>query len=106
MLRRLLQKTLLFAIALFAFCAPFAPRHSCAIEHPVSVIKAKAFINPDRMSISYEVVYADDLELFHGLEVDPETQLFDEDELADTVEEHGKFLRKNHPGRRCRRQNP
>ncbi len=79
------RKTLF--VVLFCLCGSSAS----ALEHPVSVIKAKAFIGTDRMTVSYEVVYADDLELFHGLEA-KESGFYDEDELDDAIEKHGKFL--------------
>ena len=84
-------KTILNSLFL-VFVLPLAV--AVSLEHPVSVIKAKAFIATDRMTVSYEVVYADDLELFHGLEA-KESGFYDEDELEEAIEKHGEFLDKH-----------
>jgi hypothetical protein len=74
-------------------CLPVSKR-SAVRAHPVSIIKGQATIKRDTLKIWLEVQYADDLELFHGLQP-KEDGLFDEDELEEATEKHGEYLAEN-----------
>ena len=61
------------------------------IRHPISVTQIDAFVTLSRVTLRC-TFYADDLEYLHGVEPDPDTGLFDPDELREAFGMHAEYL--------------
>lgn len=60
-------------------------------EHPISVTRIDAFVTQTRATLRC-TFYADDLEYLHDVVPDPDTGLFDPDELREAFDIHAGYL--------------